>query len=247
MENSKLEVLVQESGLEESKAEKMLDAFHNYFKIAGEWEIKAKGIVVTSEEQVVEMKMARVGRLFLREKRIKIEKMRKSLKEQSVREGKAIDGISNVLKGLIVPIEEYLMIQEKYAERQAAERAEKKRVEEEAEERRKEEAEEAAREEKEKAEREKEALAKKEESKKKREREEREAAAQEKVNADLEAENRRLKSKIAGEIKERGDGMKRVEGSGEIGVEGEEGARVGTRIECPLCHGVFQYQGEEAT
>ena len=83
----------------------MLDNFSDYFKIAAEWEQKAKTIKVVDETQKADMEMARVGRLFLREKRIAIEKKRKELKEQSLREGKAIDGIANVLKAVIVPIE----------------------------------------------------------------------------------------------------------------------------------------------
>jgi len=114
--DSKLAVIVKESGLEKNKAQFMLDKFQDYFNIAAEWEEKAKNIVVTKEDQTAEMDMARVGRLFLRDKRIAIEKARKELKEQALREGKAIDGIANVLKALIVPIEEYLGKQERFVE-----------------------------------------------------------------------------------------------------------------------------------
>lgn len=120
MENQ-LSILVKESGLEETKAKFLLDQFTNYFEIASEWEVKASAICVTSADQKVDMQMARAGRLFLREKRIAIEKSRKALKEQSWREGKAIDGIANVLKALIVPIEEWLDKQEHFVEIQEAE------------------------------------------------------------------------------------------------------------------------------
>jgi len=115
MEN-KLEVIIKDSGLEGIKADQILTQFQDYFKIAEEWNIKAKNIIVTDASQKVDMQMARTGKLFLREKRIAIENTRKSLKEQSLREGKAIDGISNVLKALIIPIEEYLNKQEKFVE-----------------------------------------------------------------------------------------------------------------------------------
>ena len=115
MENQ-LEVIVKESKLETTKAKYILDNFQNYFEIAAEWEKKAKSLIVTNETQTAEMDMARTGRLFLKEKRLAIEKARKELKEQSLREGKAIDGIANVLKGLIVPIEESLEQQEKFVE-----------------------------------------------------------------------------------------------------------------------------------
>lgn len=127
--DNKLAIIVKESGLVAEKAKVLLSNFSNYFDIAAEWEKKARMIVVTDASQLADMKMARTGRLFLREKRIAIEHTRKELKEQSLREGKAIDGIANVLKALIVPIEEYLEKQEKFIEIKAAEEAEKKRIE----------------------------------------------------------------------------------------------------------------------
>ena len=110
--SKELEVIVKESGLNVTKAQVILDKFKDYFEIASEWEIKAKAIVVTNESQTAEMEMAKVGRKFLAKKRIDVEKTRKELKEQSLREGKAIDGISNILKALIVPIEEHLKKQD---------------------------------------------------------------------------------------------------------------------------------------
>jgi hypothetical protein len=128
MENQ-LQLIVKESGLETTKAQFILDNFQDYFAIASDWEKKAKSIVVSDETQVAEMKMAREGRLFLAKKRIDIEKARKALKEESLRQGKAIDGIANVLKGLIVPIEDYLEEQEKFAENKEKARLEAERLE----------------------------------------------------------------------------------------------------------------------
>lgn len=108
--------IVEESGLEKTKAQIILSKFQDYFELAAQWEVKAKTLVVTNPTQKAEMEMARTGRLFLREKRINIENVRKELKEQALREGKTIDGIANVLKGLIVPIEEYLDKQEHFVE-----------------------------------------------------------------------------------------------------------------------------------
>ena len=122
--NSSLAVIVKESGLEPTKAQVILDKFQDYFSIAAEWETKAKSIVVVNETQRADMDMARVGRLFLREKRITIEKTRVELKAQALREGKAIDGISNVLRALFEPIEEYLDKQERFVELKAFAEAE---------------------------------------------------------------------------------------------------------------------------
>ena len=128
MENQ-LEIIVKESGLEQVKAQYILDKFKDSFDLAAKWEKQSKTIVVTNENQVAEMKMAKIGRLELKERRVDIENTRKKLKEKSLREGKAIDGIANVLKALIVPIEEYLERQEKYVEIQEENKREAMRLE----------------------------------------------------------------------------------------------------------------------
>ena len=64
--NNQLAIIVKDSGLVKEKARILLDNFSDYFKIAAEWEKKAKAIVVTDAIQIPEMKMARTGRLFLR-------------------------------------------------------------------------------------------------------------------------------------------------------------------------------------
>jgi hypothetical protein len=122
-DQNQLAVIVQESGLEESKAKYILNRFQDYFTMADEWAKTSKQIVVTDASQTHLMDMARAARLVMREKRLEIEKSRKELKEQSLREGKAIDGIANVLKALIIPLEEYYAKQENFVELKAAEKA----------------------------------------------------------------------------------------------------------------------------
>lgn len=117
MENN-LEVIVKESGLEGVKAKSIIEQFQDCFKIAAEWEAKAKTLVVTRGDQKTEMAQAREGRLFLRDKRINIENSRKRLKEDVLKEGRAIDSICGTLKALIEPIETYLDEQEHFAERE---------------------------------------------------------------------------------------------------------------------------------
>ena len=126
---SQLAVIVKESNLPETKAKFILDKFTDYFNIADEWAKKAKTIVVTNADQKAEMAMARIGRLLLRDKRIDIEKARVALKSEILREGKAIDGISNVLKSLFVPLEEYFDQQEHFVERQEETKRETMRLE----------------------------------------------------------------------------------------------------------------------
>lgn len=118
MEN-KLAKLIGESGLDETKAQVLTKNFSDYFEIAAQWKVKADSIQVTSIKHTTEMKMAREGRLFLKEKRVAVEKMRKQLKENALKEGQAIDKIAKFLTELISPIEEDLEKKEKFAEIQA--------------------------------------------------------------------------------------------------------------------------------
>ena len=122
--NNNLVHVIEEQGLEKSKSQFILENFEGYFKKASEWESKAMAIVITNKSQTTEMKVAREARLALKEIRVDAEKTRKQLKEQSLREGKAIDGIANVIKALIIPIEEHLENQEKFIEVQEQKRKE---------------------------------------------------------------------------------------------------------------------------
>ena len=132
MENNQLTVIVQNSGLEPTEGQTILEKFNSYEEVARDWENKAKAIVVTDVSQVAEMKMAREGRLFLAQKRIDVEKARKALKEQSLRKGQAIDAIAKFLTSLIEPTEKYLKEQEDFVKIQAEKEADRLRIEAEA-------------------------------------------------------------------------------------------------------------------
>lgn len=121
-EQNQLSVIINESGLEQTKGQILLDKFSDYFKIAAEWESKINGLNVTDVSQKAEMKMAGEARKFLKDKRTDIERTRKELKEQSLREGQTIDSIARILKNLIEPLEEKAEEIEKFAERKEAER-----------------------------------------------------------------------------------------------------------------------------
>lgn len=122
MNENQLVVVAKESGLEESKVNGLLSMFGDDFTKATkalEW---SKTLVVTEESQTDLMKKAREARLKLKDIRVNVEHTRKELKEQSLREGKAIDGMANIIKAMIVPAEEHLEKQEKFAENLAKER-----------------------------------------------------------------------------------------------------------------------------
>ena len=120
--NQELVKIVKDSGLEETQSNIILDKFTSFFQEISGLEKKAMDIVITDESQVEDMAKARESRLRLKEIRVNAEKTRKELKERSVREGKAIDGVANVIKALVIPIEEHLEKQEKFVENLEAER-----------------------------------------------------------------------------------------------------------------------------
>lgn len=114
--NNELQLAINQSGLEKNKIDTLLSNFGDYFKKAKVIADKSKSIVVTDEQQSDLMQEARFARLELKNIRCDVENTRKELKEQSLREGKAIDGIANVIKALIIPVEEHLEKQEKFIE-----------------------------------------------------------------------------------------------------------------------------------
>jgi hypothetical protein len=109
-------------GLEPESAMTLRATFESMFAQTEEWAARAQSIKVTSVDQKREMKLARESRLALREIRVNAEHARKRLKEDSTRRGKAIDGIANVLKALIEPIEAHLLELETFADRADAAR-----------------------------------------------------------------------------------------------------------------------------
>ncbi len=111
-----IEVIISKSGLPEPEKKTLKEKFIPFYKVTEEWSQKAKTIVVIDETQTDLMKQAREGRLFLKDKRNRIEDLRKELKEESLRKGQTIDLIAKTLKGLIEPIEDHLEKQEKYIE-----------------------------------------------------------------------------------------------------------------------------------
>lgn len=120
--NQEITKLAENSLIEKSKSDYIIEKFSEFTTIATEWNEKANAIIVTDESQVELMKQAKEGRLLLRAKRIEIEKTRKSLKEQSLNEGRLIDSIAKSLTALVEPAEKHLELQERFAEIQEQKR-----------------------------------------------------------------------------------------------------------------------------
>lgn len=112
-EKNELAVIVD--GLEKETQQTLLDNFLPLFEKAKDWKEKAEKLVVTDATQLTEMKQARDARLALKEIRVNADKVRKNLKEDSLRYGKAVQGVYNVIEYLIAPIETHLQEQEDFA------------------------------------------------------------------------------------------------------------------------------------
>jgi hypothetical protein len=127
-EASKLARVVEQNGIAPTNARTLIETFEPYFGKADELCAAAAGVKVTDATQVSEIKKSRELRLALKAVRVEAEKSRKALKEDSLRMGKAIDGINNVLLLQIEPVEKHLEEQEKFAERAEAARKEQLRI-----------------------------------------------------------------------------------------------------------------------
>jgi len=109
-----LSLELQKNDVGEETTLQLRSTFMPFFEQANELAKKAKAIVVTSENQTDDMTAARNMRLAMKTIRVDVDKKRKILKEDVVREGKAIDGMANIIKFLIVPVEEHLQEQEDF-------------------------------------------------------------------------------------------------------------------------------------
>jgi colicin import membrane protein len=118
------ELAVIVDGLEKETQQTLLENFTPLFNQAKEWEAKAKKLVVTDATQLTEMKQAREARLALKDIRVSADKVRKNLKEDALRYGKAVQGVYNVIEYLIAPIEQHLQEQEDFAKIAEAKRKE---------------------------------------------------------------------------------------------------------------------------
>lgn len=114
--SKKIDELIGTGIIEKTKGDYIKEKFEDFTQAIEEWSEKANAIVVTEETQKELMAEAREGRLLLKAKRIEVEKTRKSLKEQSLSEGRLIDSVAKYLTGLIEPAEKHLELQEKFIE-----------------------------------------------------------------------------------------------------------------------------------
>jgi hypothetical protein len=116
MIDNELILAVSETAVDSDIQNMLVERFTPFLDQAREWSERATALVVTDISQTREMKMAREARLALREIRINADKLRKQLKEDSLRYGRAVQGVYNVIEANIAPIEKHLEAQEKFRE-----------------------------------------------------------------------------------------------------------------------------------
>jgi len=122
-------------GIEQSKAEQIKATFEPMALMLTEFEEAYNSVILEAEKDITKevTAKAKILRINIGRVRIETEKVRKEQKEEYLRAGKAIDGVSNILKWAVTDkenklkeIENYFEIQEqKRLEALQAERAEK--------------------------------------------------------------------------------------------------------------------------
>ena len=129
LQTSKIQVPVvlvdtfKKLGITDEEASSLMTTFGVPLTEAGAILDTYKNIVVTDESQIKEMAEAKEKRLTLKKIRNGVENTRKELKEEHLRKGNAIQAVANYIKEEIVPAEDYLELQEKFADIKKAERA----------------------------------------------------------------------------------------------------------------------------
>src|SRR3990167_4091450 len=112
--------------IEKSKAEQIRRTFEPMVEMLTEFETAYNEIVNESQKEITKelTQKAKRLRLDIGKVRIETERIRKEGKEESLREGKAIDGAGNILKWAVIDRETKLEEIEKYFEIQEQKRKE---------------------------------------------------------------------------------------------------------------------------
>jgi len=126
-DTTKLQTIANELSLNSQDLNKLVEAFGGPFNEVGaildDYKLDESGTIIKTDKVIVVkdvndkegMLKAREARLLLKKARTTVENKRKELKEDIVKQGKAIDKIAKFVKEEIVPVENYLQHQEDYA------------------------------------------------------------------------------------------------------------------------------------
>jgi chromosome segregation ATPase len=114
--------IITESGIEKETAKPIEQQLAPFYEQTAEWKQRAYALVITNETQYTEMAQARTARLALQKIRTGADKVRKALKAESTRYGNAVQQVYNAIEAEIKPIEEHLLEQEQYVQKQQEKR-----------------------------------------------------------------------------------------------------------------------------
>lgn len=135
-QENELVQLVETSGLEKTKQNQIAETLGVFFNKASEWDSTIQSIVITSPDEIGKMKMAKEGRLTLKNMRLDAEKIVKAKRDEvkfrmanDILEDKLWLKAGQMMEATFKNLETKLEEKEKFAERWKAEQEEKLRVE----------------------------------------------------------------------------------------------------------------------
>jgi hypothetical protein len=111
---SKINEIIEETGLELSKSTAIQNAFGNFYSKIAEWKSELPSVTVTAYDQGDKILKARELRLEVRTARLEITKLHKELKADALKEGRAIDAVKNFALSELEPLEEAFKLNENY-------------------------------------------------------------------------------------------------------------------------------------
>ncbi len=120
-----VDALITKAKLDATRTGLVLNAFRAAYVLAAKWQEKASAIVVKDENDTEAIAEAKELHRIVRDERINVENKRKAIKEPALRECQLIDGVANVYKDLLKPIESHLLAQAQFIENLEKERKEK--------------------------------------------------------------------------------------------------------------------------
>lgn len=127
VETKELTAIVENSGLENTKGQKLLSMFTPYFTAMAEIETKINSLNADNP-LAVDVKMAREIRLALKNNRVASEKVKDEQKASILIEGRLIDNLNNIVKNTSKSLELKCESIEKFAEQQELKRKEERKL-----------------------------------------------------------------------------------------------------------------------
>lgn len=125
--NNELIAIVEKSGLEMTKGQRLLELFTPYFNKMAEIETKINSLNSTNPG-AIDVKMAREIRLALKNNRVASEKIKEDAKAMILIEGRLIDNLNNIVKNTSKGLEIQCESIEKFAEIQEQKRKEERKA-----------------------------------------------------------------------------------------------------------------------